>query len=83
MRKTGLWYDEDENYQAFNLIKKQVNFLAACQSNVTFAEKTSDLPPDLVLIHIHHDHKSHHVIEHDSKQTIFIVLQSLLLRIAQ
>lgn len=67
-------------YQVSDLVKQLVKFLAALESDVTFAEKSSCLATDLVLVDSHHHHESNLVDEHHSQQVIFIHLKTLLLR---
>lgn len=70
----GIMKEDSRTHQAFDVIEQLINLLAACQADVTFSEETPDLSLDLIFVHIHHDKESHHVIQHYSKQTIFVVL---------
>lgn len=70
-------------HQVVDLVQELVDFLSVHQADVAFAEESAAFPPDFFLLHVEHDELGDEVVEHRAEETILVVLESLLLGVAE
>ena len=78
-----MWDVGVSSHQVVDLVEELVHLLAVHQPDVTLAQQSPHLALQLHLVHVHHDHDRHQVVQHCGQQPVLVMLQPLALCFTQ